>query len=66
MAGGRNGEHAASSSARLSGMGLTAARTRYFDIRRRLEPLAASLEARPSSDHRDVARTARHVATTQV
>jgi transcriptional regulator with XRE-family HTH domain len=35
-------------------------------IRRRLEPLAAALDARPSSDHRELARRARHVATTRV
>ena len=35
-------------------------------IRRRLEPLAAALEARPGSDHRELARTARQVATTRV
>jgi transcriptional regulator with XRE-family HTH domain len=34
--------------------------------RRRLEPLAAALEARPGSDYRDLARTARYVATTRV
>jgi tetratricopeptide (TPR) repeat protein len=34
--------------------------------RRRLQPLAAALDVRPSSDHRDLARTARHVATTRV
>ncbi len=34
--------------------------------RRRLEPLAAALQARPGSDYRDLARTAHHVATTRV
>ena len=33
--------------------------------RRRLEPLAAALESRLGSDHRQLARTARHVATTR-
>ena len=35
-------------------------------VRRRLAPLATALEARPGSDHRDLARTARRVATTRV
>lgn len=35
-------------------------------VRQRLEPLVAALEARPRSDHRDLARTARHVVTTRV
>ncbi|MGQ0779181.1 MAG: hypothetical protein ACT4NY_33000 [Pseudonocardiales bacterium] len=33
--------------------------------RRRLEPLIAALETRPGSDHRDLARMARHIATTR-
>ena len=35
-------------------------------VRRRLEPLAAVLDARPSSDARDLARTARQVAATRI
>ncbi len=35
-------------------------------VRRRLEPLATALQARPRSDHRDLARTAHQVATTRV
>jgi transcriptional regulator with XRE-family HTH domain len=35
-------------------------------VRRRLEPLATALDARPGSDARDLARTARHVVTTRV
>jgi transcriptional regulator with XRE-family HTH domain len=34
-------------------------------VRRRLEPLAAALETRPGSEYRDLARAARHVATTR-
>jgi hypothetical protein len=34
-------------------------------VRRRLEPLVAALEARPGSDHRELARTARHVVATR-
>ncbi|MGH3674110.1 MAG: helix-turn-helix domain-containing protein, partial [Pseudonocardiaceae bacterium] len=34
--------------------------------RRLLEPLATALETRPGSDHGELARTARHVATTRV
>jgi transcriptional regulator with XRE-family HTH domain len=33
--------------------------------RQRLTPLATALEARPSNDHRELARTARHLATTR-
>ncbi len=35
-------------------------------VRRRLEPLAVALEARPGNDYRELARTARQVATTRV
>ncbi|MGH3694815.1 MAG: helix-turn-helix domain-containing protein [Pseudonocardiaceae bacterium] len=35
-------------------------------VRRRLEPLAAALDARPGSDHRELAHTARRVAATRV
>ncbi len=35
-------------------------------LRQRLEPLATALQARPGRDHRDLARTAHHVATTRV
>jgi hypothetical protein len=34
--------------------------------RRRLEPLAAALDARPGADARQLARMARQVATTRV
>ena len=34
-------------------------------VRRRLTPLATALEARPSGEHRELARTARHLATTR-
>ena len=36
-----------------------------FRARQRLDPLATALEARPSTDHRELARTARHLATTR-
>jgi transcriptional regulator with XRE-family HTH domain len=35
-------------------------------VRRRLQPLAAALQARPGNDHHELARTARHVATARV
>jgi len=35
-------------------------------VRERLIPLAEALEARPGSDHRELARVARQVATTRV
>lgn len=35
-------------------------------VRGRLEPLAAALDTRPGTEARDLARTARHVATTRV
>jgi hypothetical protein len=40
-----------------------AARLTSVRVRRRLEPLAVALEARPGSDYRELARMARLVAT---